>query len=421
MTLSSKVFIKSFFVLFIISLCTQSIELTFIMSFLAGILFSSRKINSYIALLVIPLLLMVLSGCISTQWINQGKFNLIKDLVYFSRPILVLYASYLLAKRILYLKFIFNALVAVGLLFAVYHLTIVLANLTSVKTLLEIRELGGKHNHIELISLFLLLFTKLTTVLRGFRKIAIFILITSIVLYFSRTMFLVFIIFYFGHKGYLCLNRKLFKGIVLMFSTIFLAIVVFSNIPTSRESVGIKRFVFKVQNSFTELFAPTEFNVENKDRRLLWERWRAYEAFKAIDQIKNRGIKGWLFGLGYGEQINLGIAVKLEGQIVDKVPSIHNGYVYVLFKTGLLGLFSYLLFISFLFIYHQRDRMKNITLNNMMISASVYLFITSFVVTGFFRVGEFSMFLIGTLLVFKEVNVNNQIIKPTSSEGDVLS
>ena len=78
----------------------------------------------------------------------------------------------------------------------------------------------------------------------------------------------------------------------------------------------------------------------------LGTRYRAYESFAAFTAFASFSRVQMALGAGFGLVVDLGVAVQLAGKEYDAVPWIHNGYLYVLVKTGFVGLASYLLFLA---------------------------------------------------------------------------
>ncbi len=119
--------------------------------------------------------------------------------------------------------------------------------------------------------------------------------------------------------------------------------------------------------------------------------------------MNKNGNKAWIIGLGFGSKVDLETYVRLDGNQFSEVPSIHNGFVNVIFKTGTLGLLCYCLFIAYIFFTHQRFRTndRNILFNKLILATSIYMLFNSFVITGFYRPGEFSIFLYGILVASK--------------------
>ena len=51
-----------------------------------------------------------------------------------------------------------------------------------------------------------------------------------------------------------------------------------------------------------------------------------------------------IIGKGFGYLLDIGFIQILADIKIRYIPFLHNGYVYILLKTGFIGLFSYLLF-----------------------------------------------------------------------------
>jgi len=394
-------FYKICLVLLILSLSSLSIELSFITSIVVLIVSIPKRIDQNLLIITLFISTVAIIGTISTNWFKHSAFDLVKDVIYFVRPITILLSSYFIIKRIKSINFVFDAVVFIACLFAIQHIFVILINIGSIYSYSYLREIGGKHNHIELVALVFLFYTPFNTIFVKHRRLIKLILFISFVLYFSRTMYITLFIFYLGYKGYLLLNRRFLKGIMVFGLIVMIGGIIISNVETTRDSKGLRSFVYKTQNSFKELFVPFDSKKVKRDRRELWEHWRAYEAQKAIEQIGENGIKGWLIGVGYGEKVQLDTTVKLEGRQYSEVPTIHNGFVFVLFKTGIIGLLFYLLFIFSIFFKYQKFKVKKVLFNHLIVATSLYMLFNSFVITGFFRVGEFSMFFYGILLATK--------------------
>lgn len=394
-------------VLLVLSLASYSIELSFITSFLVLGLTISKKINANFLTGGLLISSVAVIGLISTYTVRESFYNILKDFIYFTRPIFILLAGYFVVKRINSKGFVFNTVIFISLYFAIKHLLLIIMDFTYIDSYVYLRSLGGKQNHIEIIALVFLLFTPYKPQFKNYNRTInrgiIFIIFISFILYLSRTMFLTLFFFYLGHKGYLFLNKRFFKGMTVFIFISLLIGAVLSNIETHRDSKGIKAFIYKTQNSFTELFEPVETSTILRDKRSLWEHWRAYEAQKAIEQLDDNGMKAWAIGMGFGPQVQLDTEVKLDGKIFSEVPSIHNGFIFVLFKTGIIGLSFYILFILYVLIKHQEFRKsKNSNLfNKLLVATGLYMLFNSFVITGFFRPGEFSIFLCGILMASK--------------------
>lgn len=392
---------------------TYSIELSFIFACITLAISIKGSIHKDIAVGSIFLIIILIVGIVSSTFSNYIIRDVIKDIVYFLRPIVLLLATYFCVKQIKSTEYVFNVVVGVSLFFALKHLFVVLININNIDSYIYLRGLGGKQNHIEFVGLVFLFFTPYVNAFKNYRKLIIFIILLSYVLYLSRTMFILLFVFFIAQKGYMFLNKKLLKGI-FTFSIIAVVLgLIISSVETNRNSSGIKAFIYKTQNSFSEVFESIDTKEIVNDRRELWEHWRAYEAKKAIEQMDKTGTKAWLIGMGLGAQVDLETYVYLDQEKFYELPSIHNGFVNVIFKTGILGFVFYTLFISLIFVNNQKFNLNiknDLLISKLLLATSIYMLYNSFVITGFFRPGEFSIFLIGMLYATKfKVEKNNYL------------
>lgn len=392
-------------ILLVYYLSTYSIEMSFLTSVFVIFISLRQRVSLGFIQAVFLVSAVAIIGLLSTFFeLHNPIIDIVKDVIYFIRPIAILFAAYFAVSNIKSKYFVFDTVVSMALIFALIHLLRIISHVGEIDSYTYLRSLGGKQNHLEIVALIFLLFTPYTTVFKKQRKLVIALIVLSFVLYFSRTMFIILFLFFLGYKGYLFLNKKLLKGIMFFVLVALILGLTISNIETTRDSTGIKKFIYKTQNSFAELFESVDADKTKRDHRKLWEHWRAYEAQKAIQQLNESGVKAWLIGLGYGSQIELDTTVRLDGKFFRSVPSIHNGYVFVLFKTGILGLTFYVGLIIYMFLKFQkfREQGSNTTLNGLIIATSLYVFFNSFVIAGIYRPGEFSLFLYAILLASQE-------------------
>ena len=394
----------------LVTYATYSIELSFLSSCFVILLTVQNKINSKLFTAAKLLLILFLIGLLSSFKLENSLYETLKDSIYFLRPISMLLAVYFIIKRVTNSSFVFHIIIFISLLFALKHIYVIVSNISAIQSYVDLRTYGGKQNHIELIALIFLLFTPFKSTFGKYSKLIRAIIVISFVLYLSRTMFIILFIYWLGYKGFLFLNRKLINGIITAVISVLILTFVLSFIEVDRNSTGFKAFIYKTKNSYSELFESIDTNKILRDRRELWEHWRAYESKKAIEQMTEaKNFKVWSLGFGYGKQIDLGTYVNLDGKKFTELPSIHNGFVNVLFKTGILGLLVYLSFLSYIFISYQKFNIKseeNLIVNKLIIATSIYMLINSFVIAGFFRPGEFSIVLY-SILVASNLKVNN--------------
>ena len=222
-------------------------------------------------------------------------------------------------------------------------------------------------------------------------------LLISNVLYFSRTMIVSAIILLITIYGYTIITKKGIKimGIVLLFVALFYGYLF--SIKISRNQPGLESFLYKIKNAPSEIF---KTKIDRENHKDLWDHWRGYEAKRAF-ALMQEDPKSFIIGTGYGSLVNLKFFAPLTENNKDKgikyISELHNGYVYILYKIGIFGLFLYLCFLVNLYkkIYFKRN------FQTYFISAIGLVFMfTTLTITGVYNSRDIIVFILGALLFF---------------------
>ncbi len=399
---------KIIFVLLILSLYSAKVEVSFIVSILAFFLSFTSKVNRQFSLNIFFFTSLIAIGLFGIFRSDSNLFVYIKDIVYFARPIVVMLASYFLVRKIRDKEFLFTSIILLGFTYAFIHIFKLAINFNRLSTIVDIRIVGGRYNHVELVALIFILTLKKLNIRNHFSNITFniltFLLIVSFVFYFSRVMFVVLILFIMAFKGYLVLSKKFIKTIFV--GSVFLVsfIMIINQFNVDSRSKGLGEFVFKIQNTYNEIFESLDINAIKRDKRELWKHWRGYEAQSAIEQIDSNGALTWIFGKGFGSTVDLGMEVNLANKEVRYIPILHNGFVYVLFKTGIIGLIIYISYIIYLYLfYRSHSKTRNeLIVNRLIVATAFYVILSSLVITGVFKPYDLSSLLIGGLFALKQ-------------------
>jgi hypothetical protein len=172
-------------------------------------------------------------------------------------------------------------------------------------------------------------------------------------------------------------------GAIAMFSivTALLIIVFLANVQSgSFESDG---FVGKLINSANEINA-SNFRT-NEDINL---KYRGYESFMAWATFQAGTVPEMLFG-ELGKLIDLKIYMtSLSEKPLRFIPILHNGYLYILIKTGILGLIIYGVYFIRLLVYglplylRSEDKMLRF-MTGIFLSAIIALLLSNLVIPSF--------------------------------------
>ena len=374
------------------------------------IVLEKTKISTRFFNTAIPILLIFLVGFIGMLFDRYHLFNITKDIFHFIKPILAIFIGYCFYKKINNFKLFIKTIVITGFLSALVHYFIIIFFIKNIDTVSNIRE-HGTDNFVELFALLFLVFYKRFQKERLFssRLIHFIILIPlfiSCVLYFSRTMIVVAIMALLTIYGYTIVTKKTLKisGFLLLFILGFYALLFSVNIH--RNSKGIESFLYKVRNAPAEVF---KTHIDRENHVDLWDHWRGYEASRAF-ALLNEKPTNYIFGCGYGSLVNLKFYAPLSNDPkgMKFISELHNGYVYILYKTGIIGLLLYLYFLFLFYVKIYFDR----RFTTVFISAIGMSFLFSTLVTvGINNNNDIIIMLLGALLFFYEKENSNQTVK----------
>ncbi|MFH6767364.1 hypothetical protein V8G56_01345 [Gaetbulibacter aquiaggeris] len=262
----------------------------------------------------------------------------------------------------------------------------------------------GRDNFLELIALlFLILNYRLPTLNIKYKKVIFFILATSFVLYFSRTMFIIILLLGLSFFGYTRITRK---GIKYFGTLIILLLGLYAyllSIEIDRDNEGtLSKFMYKLKIAPAEIFL-TEIDVNNHAE--LWDHWRGYEVLKAIESLNNDGPLSWVFGRGFGSTVDLGFKAPLddEGEGMRFISLLHNAYGFILYKSGVLGLLSFFLFLLILYyrpIMHGQLELNRI--NNIILGFSFFYLISTLVISGIYNPRDNLTLILGGIIFLRD-------------------
>ncbi|WP_379792369.1 O-antigen ligase family protein [Flavobacterium qiangtangense] len=262
----------------------------------------------------------------------------------------------------------------------------------------------SRDNFLELFAIFFLIyFRKFQGYLLFEKKIIhrliLGLLLLSCILYFSRTMLIVAFILYASVNGYTRLTVKSIKIIGVFLLCVGLMYAYLFSIKIDRRAEGLENFLFKIKNAPEELFVT---KINRNDHKDLWDHWRGYEAKRALELMKKQP-SSYVVGTGQGSLVNLKFKAPLTSdgsKGLKYISELHNGYIYIFYKTGIIGL---VILLSFLFsIYNtiNKKEWKN-KMDAVFISAIGIIFLFStLTITGIYNSRDIIIFILGALLFF---------------------
>ncbi len=360
--------------------------------------------DNYQINLISLLFLMIGFGFFSGVFRSYTNLNILKDFLHYLKPVLMLLAGYLVAKKVGSSRFIIKTILFVALISAIRHIItfLVLVDFSDFD-INKLRYEAGLGTFIELLALIFLVASKKYGILdvykkKGVKEILLFIFLISFILYFSRTMLLGLVVILITVFGYTKLNVKGIKYVSGVLIIVALLYTVLFNVKLDPDKPGIEGFFYKIRNAPLEMFSSPE-GYNPQDHKRIFDRWRAYEAKMALQQMGENNLN-YLFGKGFGSLVDLKFVAPLNDDGMRFIPIIHNGYIYIFFKTGAIGLLIYMVFLVSLYFqsYKKSLSINEAALRNIISSFGVYYFVSSFVITGIYNLEEPSTFILGSLL-----------------------
>jgi hypothetical protein len=202
----------------------------------------------------------------------------------------------------------------------------------------------------------------------------------AVALSFSRTMILGVLL---GLLIRTLFNRGWFLGVVVFLALIIGAGAMLAQVAMLGDGL-VGSLMLKVTRSLVELFpqdaqSQTDLNLN----------WRGFESLMGLKAFLSGSDLQRIMGQGFGATVDLGLVMQLGGRDFDRIPVLHNGYVYLLVKTGFSGFALYLLWLVLLGIRAVRSAVRsdlaNALAGRVLLSAVVYTAAATLVVTGAFN------------------------------------
>lgn len=402
MKINKIIFYKSLFIVILLSqiyIPSFKFNIFFQLIVLAFFFSLENKIISVSFLKTLfPLLFIFILGFLGFLVFGNTIVFVIKDIFHFIKPILGLLIGYFIFKEINNKKIFIKTVIQAGFISAIIHFLILIffVKLTS-GSINEIREYT-RDNFLELFAIFFLgynyYFNKdLLFSSKNKERIIFIIILFSSFLYFSRTMMVGALLIFLTIKGYTLLNKKSIKIIVVTLISIISLYGYLYSVKIDRGKPGLEAFLYKVKIAPEELF---ETKIDRENHKDLWDHWRGYEAKRAI-ALMEKTPSSFLLGTGYGSLVNLKFHAPLTSDVkgLKYISELHNGYPYVLYKTGIFGLIFYLFILIKLYL----KIYKKYSFETVFISAiGLFYLFSTFTITGLYNGSDAIIFILGGLL-----------------------
>lgn len=368
--------------------------------------------NDYYLISILFLIMGI--GFFSAIFNKPTAYNFIRDVIYFTKPILLILLGYFFSKTINDWKLVLKSLIYLGVGYSIYHIShfLLFTNFNNL-TISHIRGVNGLSNIIVMFAIALIIlgnkYPKFSIFKKKSTKYFFLVLLSiSFMIYFSRTMFVGLIFLVLGVLNYLKLNKKGLKYLFII-TLFFIGLYTYLfTVKIDRNGKGIENFLYKLKIAPSEIFSP---EIDLNDHAKLWDHWRAYEAYCAFQDLNKSSIN-YVAGKGFGALIDLKFSAPISSEgTVRYIPILHNGYIFILYKTGVLGLILYLFFLFTLYFqaYKKTQSLEVKNFSNLVSATSLYLIFSSLIITGLYNLQEETAMFLGVFLFLKsnsKINFN---------------
>jgi hypothetical protein len=299
---------------------------------------------------------MILVGLIAGLAHTSTPYLYFKDAWYVSNAVVITTVGFALARAMNNAARGLRAFVVAGVLVAVGHLMWFALNPQLLSfTATTIRSFTGTGYYAPGLACLLLLlhWGRWREDLRlgaGAASVTLVLCGLSVALSFSRTLMVVMLIGGLAVGGFFARREWLRLGLLIVM-VISVLVVLQDTVDTT--SVQAKHsFVGKLARSLDELET-----TERMSKRQIDDNWRGYETARGLATWRSGNAAQLLVGQGFGAQVDLGLFQNLTRNPRDAVryiPVFHNGYIYVLVKTGLVGLLLYAAALASIYVHGRR-------------------------------------------------------------------
>ncbi|MBV7269165.1 O-antigen ligase family protein [Winogradskyella luteola] len=403
--LPSRDNLLGFFLIIVLSVIGQfTIEQNFVFLLIVSFFFFLKELKFYNGIInaLAPLVFIFILAIFGSAFRLPTIFNLIRDCVHLTTPIFGIIFGYYYVKNFKDRDNIIKWLILYCFIVSVIHITKIFLNLENDWNTAEIRKIGGKGSPVEafIYTLFIVFYKKNRFRLfsRLFNNIFFVVVTISILLYLSRTTLIAILLFMISFYRITQVTRTqiLYLAGVLFFLIGFMVSLQFMDIK--RDSKGVESFLYKLKIAPQEIF---NADIDINDHTQLWDKWRAYEVKKAFKTMEETdGYLPYIIGMGAGSLVDLGFKAPLGRERMQYIPHIHNGYGYIFFKTGIIGLLVLIFWIFHIYAYIYK-RPINAKQNIYYVSVSgigLYLLFATLVINGIYNFRPIMPIILGMML-----------------------
>jgi hypothetical protein len=390
-------------------------ELTFVIWTFSTLLTVSNSYSLGILKQIICFSLILSIATVVLFFKDYQLYYIIRDLTYLSKPILGLLIGYQLCKQ--FPQKVFQTVVNTAFFIAAVHLFSLFYAFVfyRVATVNDIRFFGGFFSDFEVYGLIVMLFHQKFNLNFTKKKTIIYttVIAISAFMYLARTNFLQFVILFLALKGYFEINKR---SLTVVASFLLIGAIGYSAIwyiNPKRNGEGIEALLYKIKIAPIE---PFKTKINRNDWKDFNDNYRSYENIMTVRQVSREGFMAVFFGQGLGAKVDLKQEVWLGDMNLRYISILHNGFMTIFLKAGLLGLFIYFITIYFLFQKAKTPFPLVNSINLLFLGTGVFLIISNWVFMGVYNLSDNKSILIGLLICYREIYSKSQQSKSINQQ-----
>lgn len=370
-------------------------------------------------------IVILLAGALGAA--GKIPYDIAKDLWYVGNPALTLLFGYLISKKRLDLRSVLRAFVLAAVMVSVVHVVKFILNPSYLnESLIDIRgQVSGGYLMIALG--FGIVFGDLRFGLnllptKWTSWLVMVLCLISITLSFSRTLWLMVMTLVLVA---LIINNFRAAFRIAIVAGVFIVVGIVSNevYTVETETNPDITLIGKIMYTMKELqISDYEDIIEINSN------WRGFESYLALRTYESGSLADYLFGKGLGTNVELGLTMTLMDEEFDRIPVLHNGYLYLLVKTGAIGLLAYLLYLFQTFrigtAFSGRLDPESRMSGYLLIALTLIMLETTLVIAGMFNKSGLyaSILLMGILMGYaEEILITEMVISKVTLKGDKQS
>jgi len=264
-----------------------------------------------------------------------------------------------------------------------------------------LREHSGYFSDFEVYAIIILVFRKKLQfkISAGAYWLWTLVLAVSIFFYLARTNFIQFGLLFLALKGYLILNKR---SVTVITSFVVFVLVGYGAVylyNPSRNAKGFESFLFKIKNAPIE---PFKTKIDVDDSVDFNDNYRSYETILTLRQVPENGVGSVIFGEGVGSSIDLKKEVWLLSSYIRYIPFLHNGFMTVFLKSGIVGVLILLFSLTLFFRYKRDDDRIIQSLTYLLVGTGIYMILSYWVFMGFYFVADTKSIVVGFIICYRE-------------------